>query len=32
MRWDDLTGGYENPFKKALEMLKEEDNNLLENY
>jgi len=32
MRWDDLTGGYANPFKKALEMLKEEDNNLLENY
>ena len=32
MRWDDLTGGYANPFKEALETLKEEDNNLLENY
>lgn len=33
MRWDDLTGGYTNPFRKALEMLKEEeDNNVLENY
>ncbi len=36
MRWDDLTGGYANPFRKALEMLKEEDNeegnNVLQNY
>ena len=32
MRWDDLTGGYANPFTKALEMLNEEDNNVLENY
>jgi len=32
MRWDDLTGGYANPFTKALEMLKEEDNNVLLNY
>jgi predicted RNase H-like HicB family nuclease len=34
-KWDDLTGGYANPFTKALEMLKEEDNeegnNILQN-
>lgn len=35
-KWDDLTGGYLNPFTKTLEMLKEEeneeDNNVLQNY
>jgi predicted RNase H-like HicB family nuclease len=31
-KWDDLTGGYLNPFTKALEMLKEDGNNVLQNY
>ena len=35
MNWDNLTGGYANPFRKALEMLKENEennDNILQNY
>ena len=35
MEWDNLTGGYANPFRKALEILKENkenNDNILQNY
>jgi len=36
MEWDNLTGGYANPFRKALEILKEKEkennDNILQNY
>ena len=32
MKWDEIKQDYNNPFKKALEILKEESNGILYNY